>query len=367
MRIVFLIDDLTSGGAQRQMVNLAIAFSRNGYSVSVITYYKRDYYKESLIKEGIEIMCFPVTNAFKRITKIRKEILSRKPDVVFSYILIPNFIACLSTFPFKKFKLIVGERSADPKLLTSWKSITLRYFHGRADYIVTNSIANKELLNIIVPFYSHKVKVIYNMLDLDFWKPRERFKFRGGSKLRLGVAASHRFLKNAKGMLEALNLLDEHEKGQIEVYWFGKKLTPPYLDDSIIEVMKLVELYGLEQVVYLKDETVDIRNEMMEMDAVGLFSFFEGLPNAVCEGMALGKPIIASAVSDVPKLIDNNTTGFLFDPKSTSEIAEAFRKLLQLSPEAMTSMGKMNRAKAEQLFDHNIIYSKFKDLVQDKV
>lgn len=362
-RLVFLIDDLTSGGAQRQMINLALAFKQDNYEVSVITYYPRDYYKDILLAEGIEALCVNETNPIKRILSVRKEILKRKPHAVFSYILIPNFIACLCTFPVKKFKLIVGERSADPKLLTSNRSRILRYFHGRSDFIITNSFANERLLRRIVPFYSNRFKVIYNMMNLELWIPSKRFEFKRGGKVRIGVAASHRYLKNARGMIEALMLLNENERSQIEIYWYGKKLSPPYLDKSIIELKYLISKFGLDQSVHLRDETMEIRSEMSKMDAVGLFSYFEGLPNAICEGMALGKPIIASAVSDVPRLIEDNFSGFLFNPLQIDDLAEAFRKLITLSPEEMKDFGERNRKRAEDLFDEEVIFRSFKSLI----
>ena len=363
--LIFHIDDLTSGGAQRQMVNLAILFKRNGYKVSVITYYERNYYESTLLVEGIETICLPEKSPVKRIIKVRKEILKRKPNTVFSYILIPNFIASLSTFPVKKFKLIVGERSADPALLSSVKSRFLRLFHARADLIVTNSNANAELLNQIVPFYSGKIRVVYNMMNLEYWKPREGFQFKSKRRLRIGVAASHRYLKNAKGMLEALNKLENEEKSRLEVFWYGKKLTPPHLDGSVSEVVDLIAKYGLGQTVHLIDETKDIRNEMREMDAIGLFSFFEGLPNAVCEGMALGKPIIASAVSDVPLLVEDNYSGFLFNPKRIDELVLALRNLLSLSSEEMLAFGVRNRDKAEALFNEEAIYQRFENFIKE--
>lgn len=347
------------------MINLVLAFKRDKYEVSVLTYHSRDYYKNILLAEGIEALCVNEINPIKRILAVRKEIFKRKPHVVFSYILIPNFIACLCTFPVKRFRLIVGERSADPKLLTSYKSRILRYFYGRSDFIVTNSFANEELLRGIVPFYSNRFKVIYNMINLELWMPAGDFEFKRRGKVRIGIAASHRYLKNARGMIEALMLLSQKERSQIEIYWYGKKLSPPYLDDSIVEVRYLITKFGLDQIVHLRDETMEIRSEMSKMDAVGLFSYFEGLPNAVCEGMALGKPIIASAISDVPRLIEDNHSGFLFDPERIEDLAEAFRKLISLSPSEMQDFGQRNRSRAEDLFDAEVIYRRFKSLIED--
>ena len=48
MKILFFIDDLGSGGAQRQLVNLAIQISTLGNDVDVLSYSGNNYYRELL-------------------------------------------------------------------------------------------------------------------------------------------------------------------------------------------------------------------------------------------------------------------------------------------------------------------------------
>ena len=45
MKIVFVTECLGSGGAERQMVNLAIMMKNYGHSVHVLTWDSRDFYK----------------------------------------------------------------------------------------------------------------------------------------------------------------------------------------------------------------------------------------------------------------------------------------------------------------------------------
>lgn len=84
-------------------------------------------------------------------------------------------------------------------------------------------------------------------------------------------------------------------------------------------------------------------------------SFSEGLPNAVCEGMALGKPILMSAVCDAGNLVQEGINGFLFDPHSPESIADAIARFVKLTPEERDRMGRASRAKAEVLFDMNTV------------
>ena len=55
MRITCVIDNLGSGGAQRQLVTLGIAFKRRGHDVRFLTYHKDDFFAPMLEAANIEI------------------------------------------------------------------------------------------------------------------------------------------------------------------------------------------------------------------------------------------------------------------------------------------------------------------------
>jgi glycosyltransferase involved in cell wall biosynthesis len=57
------------------------------------------------------------------------------------------------------------------------------------------------------------------------------------------------------------------------------------------------------------------------------------LPNAVCEALATGIPVLASNVCDHPLLVADGERGFLFDPESAHSIAAAIAKFAALSEE----------------------------------
>ena len=48
MRIILFTDCLGAGGAQRQLVGLAVMLKEKGYDVKVATYYDSDFYKHNL-------------------------------------------------------------------------------------------------------------------------------------------------------------------------------------------------------------------------------------------------------------------------------------------------------------------------------
>ena len=54
-RILCFIDSLGAGGAQRQLVNLAIGLKKRDYIVSFLVYHVDDFYLPILQENGIEI------------------------------------------------------------------------------------------------------------------------------------------------------------------------------------------------------------------------------------------------------------------------------------------------------------------------
>src|SRR5690606_21739605 len=69
----------------------------------------------------------------------------------------------------------------------------------------------------------------------------------------------------------------------------------------------------------------DVPELMRAHDALVHPAFFEGLPNAVCEALASGLPVLASRVCDHPRLVGEDR-GLLFDPGSPEDIAAALER-----------------------------------------
>lgn len=357
MKILCVIDSLGSGGAQRQLVNLAISFKKKGHEVSFLVYYKDNFYLKHLEKNKINVIQAIEENYLKRILKIRKIIRSGQYDSVLSFLEVPNLICELASFPSKTWKLVVGERSANPKIYSSKKLKLYRKFHFFADAVVANSYENIRMVKAVNPFLSDsKCHVIYNMVDFDKWAPNpSEYIFRENGKLKIVVAARHHYLKNLNGLIEAVHLLNDDQKHQLHIEWYGRAE-----DNSYQEAVAKIAKYSLSRIFFFYDPVPEINEIVNKADVVGLFSFYEGLPNTVCEGMVNSKPIIASNVSDVGRLIDED---FIFNSESPVELSQLLKKILQMSKHELQQVGFQNREKALGLFDENFISDKYLDLM----
>lgn len=359
MKILCVIDSLGSGGAQRQLVNLAVGFKEKGHDVSFLVYHSINFFKNILDENTIPVHEIIEPNYLKRLLKIRRFIRGGSFDSVLAFLEAAGFICEVAGFPWRKWKLVVGERSANPAMFKSMKARFFRFFHLFSDYIVANSHENLKLvfkLNPLLP--KNKGKVIYNSLDLGLWKPAEIYTPFKDDKFNITIAASFGDVKNLYGLIEAVNLLPENKKEKLQIRWYGNENQPGYLNKALVNIKKL----KLEKQFIFFPPTHEIMKHMQVADAIGLFSFYEGLPNAICEGMALGKPVIATNISDIPLLVKNPK--LLPEPTSPQSIASALEYYIDLTPEQLIEEGKYNRLNAEKLFNKTEIVNEYLSLLK---
>ena len=86
-------------------------------------------------------------------------------------------------------------------------------------------------------------------------------------------------------------------------------------------------------------------------DAIVVASFHEGMSNALIEGAATGRPVIASDISGCREAFEEGVTGFGFTPGKPAELIDAMDKFLSLSRQERAAMGRRGREKMEREFD----------------
>ena len=91
----------------------------------------------------------------------------------------------------------------------------------------------------------------------------------------------------------------------------------------------------------------DVPALLRRLAVVCLTSHSEGMPNAVLEAMAAGRPVVAVRVGGVPELVEDGANGLLVEPGDHQAMAEAVLRLLA-SPETAEAMGQEGRRRAEQ-------------------
>lgn len=355
-RIICLIDSLGPGGAQRQLVGLAVLLKQQEYDVSVLCYHDNKFYVDTLLPNGVPyILLKKAKNAYLRIWHIAKYFLKRKPDVVIAYQETPSVCACAAHFFNRRFRLIVSERSSTQH--TGWQEKIRFFLYRWADVIVPNSYTQSQYIQKNFPNLGMKVVTIPNFVDLNHFVPKYgRIRNKVAEILVVGSICH---LKNVLGLIEAAELIKR--KGyNFHISWYGKVATQM---DYFEQCQNKIELLEVGKYITLKDKTNAIKEKYQEADFFCLPSFYEGMPNVICEAMACGLPVTCSDVCDNSRYVKEGENGFLFNPKDSGSIADAIEQMLLLNEDDYLVYCRNSRKRAEKMFSKDIFVQSYIKLI----
>lgn len=326
----------------------------------MLTYHDAKFFLPLLEQEGIRYENINSMSLPRRALELRKILRKGGQDVVLAFLDGPTVYAELASLPSRKWGLVVSERSAVPnshKRIFPWK----RILHRLSDYVCTNSHTNRLMIEHSVPRLLGRVLTIYNTVDLANFHPI-KISCKKSDKVKIAVVASHQRDKNLQGLVKAMSIMRRiRPDTRLEINWYGD--IPP---DSrpYDEGAEIIRREGMTEHIHLYPATQSIADVYNTADAVALVSFYEGLPNVVCEAMACGRPILMSNICDAENLVHEGENGFLFDPHSPDQIADRLIMFCDLSDTARAAMGAKSRQMAELIFSPEIIALKYMQLLE---
>lgn len=366
MKKILFLGSLRSGGAEHQMVVIAILLKKEGCDVEYLCGDSSDFYKKDLAEVGIPIIRIK-ENRLANVLKvsiprtlfiIRRIIKKNKFDTVISFLGEWNFYNCVTAkLKSTRHKAITGIRNNRDEVFLWRRERFYCRFEKNAFKKVSNSDAAKNKFAQYYPQLSSKLITIYNIVDLPMI--HTDYCMKRNNRVHIIVPASYREVKNPMGLLKALALMNKDERDNLQIDWYGSIKSGKACYDAMVSFVKENEL---NNVISLFDATTDIANKVNEADVVGLFSSSEGLPNSICEGMMLGKPIVMTRVSDYDVLVDS-TNGFLCDWDDPQSIKEALLSASRLTDEELLTMGKCSKNKAESLFSKEVVLEQWKQII----
>lgn len=355
-KILLFTDSLGAGGAQRQLVGLAIFLQQAGYNVKVCTYHSFTFYKSFLDDNNIPNELIPnAANKKIRIIAVGKYFKRENPDWVIAYQETPSIIACVIKKLYNKFKLIVSERNTTQTVGLNEK-IRFKLFNI-ADYIVPNSYSQADFINKNFSSLQSKVVVIPNFVDLDYFNP---VKHTRGNIVEIIIVATLWQPKNAFHLIDALKILKD--KGALfHVSWYGKSLD--YID-YFNKCQDKIKGYGIEQYIDIFEKTKQIREKYQNADMFCLPSFYEGTPNVICEAMACGLPVVCSEVCDNSFYVKEGVNGYLFDPYSAESIALGLEKMININNTDYILYCQQSRKIAEKQLSKDVFVERYITLIE---
>jgi glycosyltransferase involved in cell wall biosynthesis len=202
----------------------------------------------------------------------------------------------------------------------------MRFYLKLADEVVAVSQDLQRTLVSELRTRHDKVSVLYNGID------GKRFAFQDENRVRreLGIPDSDFVVGTAvvlseqKGigfLLEAARDLLAREAGiRFVIAGDGPKRAELESKARELRLGSRVMFLGYRQ---------DIPELISSFDAYVLPSLWEGLPLALIEALAIGKPIVCTRVGGNPEIVEDGVNGFVVPPRDSGALADALLRLFQ--------------------------------------
>jgi len=183
-----------------------------------------------------------------------------------------------------------------------------------------------------IPFESwKKIQVVRCGLDDESWSPISMLQAKSQRIVCIGRLSKE---KGQVLLLEAIKMLKVD----------GQLVHLTLVGDGPMrdEIEQLRERYSLNNDVVLTGslDSKQVRQSILNSDALVLSSLSEGLPVVIMEAMALKRTVIAPYLGGIPELVSHGTTGWLFPAGDSRALADAIREFIATDLTRLQSMGE---------------------------
>jgi glycosyltransferase involved in cell wall biosynthesis len=127
------------------------------------------------------------------------------------------------------------------------------------------------------------------------------------------------------------------------------------------KIEELISRHGLSDHVTMAGQQTDMPRIYNSIDIFVLPSLNEGLPMTLLEAMATCKPVVATRVGAVPKVVTDGVTGLLVDPGDATGLTHALAQLLS-DPDQCRNLGRNARAEVERHYTAATMVEKYHEM-----
>ncbi|PIE37393.1 MAG: hypothetical protein CSA54_01430 [Gammaproteobacteria bacterium] len=323
LRIAFVIEALTVGGAEKMLVAMANALAARGHHVHMICLSTAGELASDLDEAVVLDVLDKQRGLDRRLPgRLRRRIREIAPDVVNAHLWVANLWTRVALFGMRSPVVVVTEHSRD-----SWKPtlyrVVDRLLARRTARLVAVSADTAAFYRDEIGIAERRIVVINNGVDT------ERYAAGNGTALRqewLGVAAETARLigtvgrlvpaKNHPRLLEVMKMLaTRHPAWRLVIVGDGP-------ERSAIEAQ--VQRLGLADTVILAGQRSDIPDVLAALDVFVLSSDREGHPLTALEAQAAGTPVVLTEVGGARDALafdrDSGATGGEVVPADTSAL-----------------------------------------------
>lgn len=355
--IMFYLNAIHEGGAERVILQLAYRFAQAGYHSVLVTSFidTNEYTVPDCVKrisiEKEEIRQSVLMRNITRTIAVRKICKQVKPIALVSFMEKPCVRALIATTGLQV-KNIISVRNDPRREYPGIIGLLLRkYLIPFADGCVFQT---EEAKKWFPEKLQKKSKIILNPVDESFFNiKREKVVKNVVTLGRVVKQKNHELLINAFAKIAGY-----YPDENLLIYGKGNR----DIEDTL---KKKVEALGLEKRIKLMGPTTQVENVLAHAKLFVLSSDYEGMPNALMEAMAAGVPCIST---DCPcggprTLIRNEMDGILVPTGNCEMMAEAISRLLS---EYNTANNLSTSAKKRSdIFKPEIIFEQWKNYIEE--
>jgi glycosyltransferase involved in cell wall biosynthesis len=328
--ILHVVDSLERGGLERVVVDLVRAQKAAGELPSVFCLYRRGGFAAELENSGITVACGDKRDGIdvRAVWRLRRAIFSGC-DIVHAHNLVPNYHCAVASRGTWRAPVLVntchdmGTRLVDPRLrrLYLW---SVRYTGRFA--MVTDQVYYHYVNSGMIP--AARAKVIYNGIPVERYvhgpgpraAARQRLKLPSDA-LVIGAVGRLVPLKNHASLLRVLPSLHSDFPQLRLVLVGGGEL------DSDLKAIAAAS--GIGDRVVFTGEQQDVAALLPAFDVFAMPSTTEGMSIALLEASAAGLAIVATRVGGNSKIVQEDRTGLLIEPKDDTALRLRLGALLK--------------------------------------
>jgi glycosyltransferase involved in cell wall biosynthesis len=361
VRILYLIDSLGPGGAERSLAAMAPAYVRRGVELDVAFLIDRPGVHADLEAAGARL--FPLAGHFGRAGwawRAERLIAARRPDLVHTTLFEADVVGR------------IGAALARVPVVSSLVNVAYGADHAASPGVRRWKVQGAHLVDAatarrVVRFHAN-TRYVADVMASRLHVPRDRLEVipRGRDPERLGRRDPERRarVRDGLGVPQETQLLvavarQEHQKGLDALLEAlpgvlgrtrGVRLVVAGRDGNQTPLLRAtVQRLGLEGTVAFLGPRDDVADLLVAADTVVIPSRWEGLSNVLIEAMALEAPVVAS---DLPTLADAATDGdtaILVPPADPARLAAAILATLA-DPAAARARARRARERFLQRF-----------------
>ena len=316
-KILFYINTLERGGAERVISNLANQFVRSGNSVYFITTnpanneyrLEKEVSRINLIQRDLNNKIY---KNFYLIRELRKNIKNIKPDVIISFLNEANFRSILAALG-TNIPVIISVRNNPQHEYAS----KLYFFMQKILFPSAKGIVfqTKDAQSWFSEKVQKKSEIIMNQVERDFFETKHECEAYYCAVGRLAEQKNYKMMISAFAQFH-LKYPDE----KLFIYGIGP------LEKELKDYIKTLDM---ENTILLKGLSDSIPQVLANAKAFIMTSNYEGMPNALLEAMAVGLPVVST---DCPcggpkSIIKNGENGFLVPVNDETVLIHVLEKL----------------------------------------